>query len=229
LVAIVGGSGSGKTWLADKLKSALAPHAVSLSLDDFYLDRSYLPPTRRAQLNFDHPRAIDWTGLEYVLLRLLARRSAHLPCYDFGTHRRFSRTRAVAPRTFIILDGLWLLRRRTVRRLVSFSVFLECPRRTRLRRRLARDLRSRSRTRRSIQRQFRTTVEPMHTRFVEPQGRLAHLVLRRGCTKRDVWKIASYLRGLTVERTQASPPSVRVNLKRALEEPQNTRITRRIL
>src|SRR5689334_19369399 len=40
LVAIVGGSGSGKTWLAKKLQAALGDRAARLSLDDFYRDRS---------------------------------------------------------------------------------------------------------------------------------------------------------------------------------------------
>jgi ABC-type glutathione transport system ATPase component len=51
-VAVVGGSGSGKTWLAEKLAAALAPRAERLSLDDFYRDLSQLPlaePQRRRQ------------------------------------------------------------------------------------------------------------------------------------------------------------------------------------
>lgn len=200
LVAIVGGSGSGKTWLAEKLELALAPDAVRFSLDDFYLDRSHLRLARRAQLNFDHPRAIDWPCLEAVLHLLLAGRPAALPCYNFETHSRLGCTRLLQPKAFILLDGLWLLRRPAVRRLINFGVFLDCPRGTRLRRRLARDLLSRGRTRNSILRQFRTTVQPMHARYVASQASLADLVLGRTCRPTDVLKIAERLRLLKLTR-----------------------------
>src|SRR5512140_3253218 len=88
LVAIVGGSGSGKTWLARRLQRRLAPEAARVSLDDFYRDRSRLSPARRARLNFDHPRSIDWAEFERVLGRLSAGRSARVPRYDFRTHCR---------------------------------------------------------------------------------------------------------------------------------------------
>ncbi len=199
VVAIVGGSGSGRTWLTEKLELALAPHALRLSLDDFYLDRSHLFPARRARLNFDHPRAIDWLCLEAVVQRLLAGRPTPVPRYDFKTHSRLPGTRVLRPKPIILLDGLWLLGRPAVRRLISFSVFLDCPRSIRLRRRMARDLLSRGRTRSSIQQQFQTTVEPMHDRFVTPQARLADLVLRRSCSARDVRELVGRMRSLSLQ------------------------------
>src|SRR5262249_20145411 len=85
LVGIAGGSGSGKTWLADKLMHVLAPHAVRLALDDFYRDRSHLPMLRRARLNFDHPSAIDWRELRHVLQSLLSGRETSVVSYNFKT------------------------------------------------------------------------------------------------------------------------------------------------
>jgi uridine kinase len=196
LVAIVGGSGSGKTWLAAALQAALAPKAARLSLDDFYLDHSRLSPARCAKLNFDHPRAIDWPGFEQVLLQLLAVRPARLPCYDFKTHCRLPSIRLLKPKPLILVDGLWLLRRPSLRRLFTLSIFLDCPARTRLRRRLARDLRSRGRTRASIREQFRTTVEPMHRRYVAPQARRADIVLAGHFGRRDIKKLKARLRAL---------------------------------
>jgi uridine kinase len=193
LVAIAGGSGSGKTWLAQKLEQTLVPLAVRLSLDDFYLDRSHLSPGRRARLNFDDPRAIDWPRLEQVLRTLLAGRSAGVPCYDFKTHCRLSQEKLLPPKPIILLEGLWLLRRPTLRRLFSLRIFLHCPLRTRLRRRLSRDLISRGRTRTSIALQFRRTVEPMHTRYVAPQAALADVVFKQDCTPRQVRALARLL------------------------------------
>src|SRR5690349_15709274 len=171
LVAIVGGSGSGKTWLADKLEAKLAPNAARLSQDDFYHDRSHLSPARRARLNFDHPRAIDWRALEHALRRLQAGRTASVPLYDFHTHCRRSGSRSLKPKPLILVDGLWLLRRPSVRRMLSFTIFLDCPTAVRLRRRLKRDQCSRGRGAASVKAQFWKTVQPMHSKFVVPQKR----------------------------------------------------------
>jgi len=60
IVAITGGSGSGKSWLAERLLAHFGARAARVSLDDFYRDRSHLAPARRLHVNYDHPNAIDW-------------------------------------------------------------------------------------------------------------------------------------------------------------------------
>src|ERR1043165_4477758 len=93
LVAIVGGSGSGKSRLADELQTALGKSAGRLSLDDFYRDRSHLSAARRATINFDNPKAIDWISFEHVLANCLCRRKTRIPRYDFSTHCRRSQSK----------------------------------------------------------------------------------------------------------------------------------------
>jgi uridine kinase len=195
LIAIVGGSGSGKTWLAKRLEDKLGRMATRLSLDDFYRDRSHLSPAQRARLNFDHPRAIDWPRFEQALRDLRAARPAGVPCYDFATHRR-PRERVLHAKPIILVEGLWLLRRRQLARAFELSLFLDCPARVRFQRRLQRDLRSRGRTVDSIRRQFRTTVEPMHRRHVVPQSRLADLRIKTIPGRRQVIDLAARIRGL---------------------------------
>lgn len=193
-VAIVGGSGAGKTWLAKKLQAALNPNAVHFSLDDFYRDCSRIRPERRAKINFDNPRAIDWPAMEKVLNTLRSGRPARLPCYDFKTHCRLARTNTLARRPVVLVDGLWLLHRRSLRRLFGLKIFVDCPARTRRNRRLQRDLRSRGRTRADILEQLQNTVEPMHARFVAPQQKWADIVLRHNLGAREVRRLAHQLR-----------------------------------
>lgn len=178
LVAIVGGSGAGKTWLADRLHQLLGEKAGRLSQDDFYRDQSALPPSRRNQLNFDHPDAIEWPLLERVLQSFAAGRPARVPRYDFRTHCRLNGTEQVQPRPVTLVEGLWLLQSPAMRRTFHLKIFLECPEKVRLRRRLARDVAERGRSPASVRRQFRLTVAPMHRRHVAPQARWADLVLR---------------------------------------------------
>jgi uridine kinase len=191
LVAIVGGSGSGKTWLARQLKASLRRRAILLSLDDFYKDCSHLSPIRRARLNFDHPRAIDWPCFERILQKLAAGQPVQAPLYDFRTHSRVRSTRNVKPAGLVLVDGLWLLRRPSVRHLFALKIFIQCPRAKRLRRRLARDLQDRSRSRASVLWQFKTTVEPMHRKYVQPQSRYADLILRSPWTRSQALKLTT--------------------------------------
>lgn len=207
LVAVVGGSGAGKSWLARELQRAFGNQAARVSLDDFYRDRSHLRPERRARVNFDAPRAIDWPELERVLDELLANRTATIPRYDFATHTRRRQWQRLRPKPVVIVEGLWLLRRPAVRRRFALRIFIDCPARIRLRRRLARDLQERGRTRESVERQFRTTVEPMHARFVAPQARRADVILTGNLDRADVKRLVAELRAnqtlrsLRIERT----------------------------
>jgi uridine kinase len=191
LVAIVGGSGAGKTWLSCKLQRALGLPSVRLSLDDFYLDQSHLAPSQRDQLNFDHPRAIDWRLAESALRACRTGRSVEVPRYSFITHRRLRTKRVVKPRAVILADGLWLLRKPQLRRIFDLCIFVACSTRLRLQRRLDRDLASRGRNGHSVRQQFRQTVAPMHKQFVAPQARWADIVLRHPFGEKEVLGIAA--------------------------------------
>jgi uridine kinase len=194
LVAIVGGSGSGKSRLAEELQAALEKSAGRLSLDDFYRDRSHLSAARRARINFDNPAAIDWPAFERVLDRCLNWKDAQVPDYDFTTHCRRRCSKVLKPRPIMLVEGLWLLRSPRIRRLFGFSIFLDCSVRLRLQRRLARDVTGRGRSRKSIREQFWRTVQPMHLKFVSPQARRANSVFKSRWGAREVTKLAAILR-----------------------------------
>jgi uridine kinase len=193
LVAIVGGSGAGKSWLAEQLQKLLGEKAVRLSLDDFYRDRSHLAPERRALVNFDHPRAIDWSFLEAVLEDLLLRKQTKIPQYDFATHSRRPKLIPLKPKPIILMDGLWLLRRPSLRRLFQVRIFIDCPSKLRLSRRLARDLLSRGRDKASVEKQFWKMVEPMDALYVAPQAKWAHILLDTPFSKAEVRHLAGQL------------------------------------
>lgn len=177
LIGLAGGSGAGKSWLAARLARRLGADCARLSLDDFYRDRSHLTPARRARVNFDHPRAIDWPLFQAVLRRLAARQPAEAPCYDFSTHCRRPVPRLIQPRPFILVEGLWVWHRPRIRELFALRVFVECPAKIRLARRVKRDTTERGRSEAEVLGRFAGQVEPMQQRFVEPLKRTAHQVL----------------------------------------------------
>jgi uridine kinase len=196
LVAIVGGSGAGKTWLAEQLQKAIGKDACRISLDDFYQDHSRLAPSLRERINFDHPRAVDWPALEKALLACRNNEPIRLPSYDFATHTRKGLDRLLKTKPIVLVDGLWLLRRASLRKLFEFKIFLDCPASIRLERRLARDCCERGRNPASVIAQFQKTVAPMHDRFVDSQRRWADVVYREQLGPAEINQLARQLRNL---------------------------------
>lgn len=200
LVGIVGGSGAGKSWLVGRLCRALGDQACHLALDDFYRDRSHLPPARRARLNFDAPAAIDWTDAVRVLQDCRDGRPTAVPRYDFATYSRIDRLGTWSPRPVVLVEGLWLLRSPELRRLFDLKIFLDAPPPLRESRRLARDTVERGYSAESVRDRLAACVVPMHARYVEPQRRWADLVLTQPFREAGIRELADRLWDHLAER-----------------------------
>jgi uridine kinase len=215
-VALVGGSGAGKSWLADRLRREFGDEATSLSLDDFYRDLSHLMPSEREEINFDHPGTIDWPLFEGVLRELQQRVTTWAPRYSFVSHTRLAEREPRTPRPFIFVEGLWLLRPPPVRELFGLRVFLDCSESLRWQRRLARDLSERGRTRDSIYEQFWNVVAPMHERFVEEQKAWADLVIEQPTSHTELGRLIETIRAL---RAEPDPTPLEITGSRATMPP----------
>ena len=202
LIAIMGGSAAGKTYLAAMLERHLPGEVLRLSLDNFYRDRSSCSPALRQRINFDHPRAIDWDALEAALVQLAKGRPARIPQYDFATHSRLAQPLIVQPHPIVLVEGLWPLHRARIRRLFDYSIFLACPATARLRRRLERDVAERGRTPASVRHQFLQTVSPMHRKYVAPQTLWSDLVVRRTLLIRDIAQLAKTIEQEPIKEKQ---------------------------
>jgi len=91
LVLVAGPSSSGKTTFVKRLSvqlQVLGIHPVSVSLDDFFVDRSRTPRDDSGNLDFEALNALDLRLLNRVLLQLLERGKTRVPRYDFHTGRR---------------------------------------------------------------------------------------------------------------------------------------------
>lgn len=181
VVGIAGGTGSGKTTVARKLADALPTECIAtVEFDAYYRDRPDLTPEARAQLNFDHPEALDTTLLVEHLAALRAGRAIDAPIYDFKTHRRLDETRRVEPRPVIIVEGILVFVDGRVREQLDIKLFVDTDTDIRVFRRIRRDIEQRGRTFDSVREQYYRTVRPMHLQFVEPSKRWADLIIPEG-------------------------------------------------
>lgn len=180
-IGIAGGSGSGKTTVARKVRDELSDEAVALiEHDAYYRDRPDLSYDERRQLNFDHPDALETSLLIEHLRELRAGRGVDVPVYDFRTHRRAEERRRVDPHPVVILEGIMVFVDETLRSLLDVKIYVDTDSDIRAFRRIRRDIEQRGRTFESVREQYYSTVRPMHLRFVEPSKRWADVIIPEG-------------------------------------------------
>ncbi len=178
LVAIAGGSASGKTTLARALAHSFgAEEALILSQDHYYFDQSLKVVKEGEGANFDHPSAIDFELLREHLLGLQAGNAVSVPRYDFATHSRQKEVDHYSPRSIVFVDGTLVLASDIVRNVFDVKIFVQTEEDLRFQRRQERDVRERGRTPEGVERQFTNQVKPMHDIFVEPSKHHADLVV----------------------------------------------------
>jgi uridine kinase len=181
LVGIAGGTGSGKTSLAVKIRDRVGEERCLLvAQDSYYKDGSTLSPADQAALNYDHPDAFDTSLLVQDLRDLKAGRPVPCLTYDHATYSRRVLPDPLKPMPVVILVGLLILAEEPLRRLMDIKLFIDTDADVRILRRLNRDLHERGRTFESVERQYLDSVRPMHLEFVEPSKRYADLIIPEG-------------------------------------------------
>lgn len=177
LVAICGGSCSGKTTSAKKLLEHFGDEACTiLYQDNFYRDQSAKFDYDGGSVNFDHPDAIDFPLIRECLLELKSGKTCKIPQYDFATHSRSSEWLDFVPKKLILVDGILVLHAPELQDLFDLKVYFCASPEERLKRRVKRDVRERGRTPEGVKNQFHAQVEPMHQEFVEPSKATADLI-----------------------------------------------------
>jgi len=181
VIGIAGGSGSGKTTVAQTILQRVGPDRISfLQHDAYYKDLSGLPPIQRAEVNFDHPNSLENELLIKHILQLKKGQAVEVPIYDFSNHSRTDRTFTVQPRSVILVEGILIFAESSLRNLFDVKIFVDTDSDLRFIRRLQRDIAERGRTTDSVIKQYMATVRPMHLDFVEPSKRYADVIIPEG-------------------------------------------------
>jgi len=181
IIGICGGTGSGKTTVANRiLESVSADQVVFIQQDSYYRNLKDLPLDYRQLANFDHPDALDNDLLVNHVRKLKAGEPIDLPLYDFRTNNRVSEVRHVEPKPIVIVEGILIFAEPRLLEQMDIKVFVDTPDDIRFIRRLRRDVAERGRTVESVIEQYLGTVRPMHMQFVEPSKRHADVIIPEG-------------------------------------------------
>jgi len=181
IIGICGGTGSGKTTVANRILESVSPgEVVFIQQDSYYRNITDLPLDYRHIANFDHPDALDNDLLVNHVRRLKSGETVELPLYDFKTHTRMNETRHVESKPIVIVEGILIFADPRLLEQMDIKVFVDTPDDIRFIRRLRRDLAERGRTVESVIEQYIATVRPMHMQFVEPSKRHADVIIPEG-------------------------------------------------
>ena len=180
IIGVAGGTGSGKTTLAENIARAFGDRVAVITHDSYYRAQNDMSYEERCKQNYDHPDAFETDLLCEHLEALTRGESVDVPIYDYTVHNRSSRTERVEPRVVVILEGILIFCDERLREKMDLKIFVDTDADERILRRISRDTKERGRSLDSVIDQYLTTVKPMHDAFVEPYKRYADIIVPGG-------------------------------------------------
>jgi uridine kinase len=181
IIGIAGGTGSGKTTVANAILKRVGSNRIAfLAHDAYYRELGHLSLEERRQINFDHPDSLETDLLVQHLQQLKTWQAVEMPVYDFTRHSRTDRTVHIEPRPVILVEGILIFYEAALRPLFDVKIYVDTDADIRFIRRLQRDIVERGRTAESVVQQYLNTVRPMHMEFVEPSKRYADVIIPEG-------------------------------------------------
>jgi len=184
IIGIGGGTGSGKTTIADAIQKEVKDNLTIITQDSYYRSFDNLEFSEREKINYDHPDTFDNDLLVEHLKLLKNLVPIEMPIYDYTIHLRKKDTIQMLPSKIIILEGILIFENTALRDLMDIKIFVDTAADIRILRRITRDMTERGRSLESVMEQYRTTVRPMHIEFVEPSKRFADVIIPEGGSNR---------------------------------------------
>ena len=180
VIGIAGGSGSGKSTFAARLREQFPDSVALISCDNYYRAHDDIPLEERRLLNYDAPEALEFDLMVSHLQALKRGEAVDCPVYDFALHNRSDKILRIDPSPVIIVDGILVLSDPALRETFDLRIYVEADADERILRRARRDMEVRGRKIDDIMAQYLTTVKPMHEQYVEPSKKHADLILNGG-------------------------------------------------
>ena len=181
LIGISGGSGGGKTSVANVLHRCLGiENCLLFSMDTYYKDLTPEQEKNLSNYNFDTPDALDLDLLSEHLSSLMKGKSIEMPTYDFATNKRQKETKHLTPNKFIIFEGILAFYDKRMRDLMDIKLFIDLDDDIRLSRRIYRDIISRGRKMKDVIERYHKFVKPAYNSFIKPTKAFADIIIPRG-------------------------------------------------
>ena len=181
LIGISGGSGGGKTSVANLIHKSLGTYdSLLFSMDTYYKDLTPEQERNLSNYNFDSPEALDLDLLYTHLNDLMHWKKIQMPTYDFSTNKRKQYTEKIKPAKVIIFEGILAFYDKRMRDLMDLKLFIDLDDDIRLSRRIYRDIISRGREMETVLERYHKFVKTAYNNFIKPTKEYADIIIPRG-------------------------------------------------
>ncbi|MEE2919412.1 MAG: AAA family ATPase [Bacteroidota bacterium] len=177
VLAITGGSGSGKSTVLNGLKDHFGKRLSMLSLDDYYRPKEVLPVDDNGETNFDVPEAIDHPQLHADILKLAAGEQVTFETYTYNKSLMKSEVAVIEPREWLVVEGLFVLCYSEIAALADVKAYIDASPEVRLARRKHRDMTVRGYTPQEVEYQWKHHVRPADLEHIEPCRKVCDVVI----------------------------------------------------
>jgi uridine kinase len=179
LIGICGGTGSGKSTIAEKLKIHFKNiGVVKILSDSYYKNFADLNLEERSKINYDDPNSVDFELLSNNLISLKNYKKIKEPIYSYKSHKRLKKSKIIIPLNIIILEGLHIFCNQRIIDLIDFGIYLDVEEEIRLKRRIDRDIKFRGRSRQEVEKRYFKMCKPMHNKYIDPSKTYANIILK---------------------------------------------------
>jgi len=195
IIGIAGGTGSGKSTVANAIIDKIGKNnIVYICHDSYYKDISEFDDN--ITINYDHPSSLDTELMYQDIVKLINGNTIYIPEYDYITHRRLAETIETNLRPIILIEGILIYNDIKIRDLCNIKIYVDTEADERFIRRLKRDIAVRGRTTDDIIYQYTELVKPMHNQFVEPTKNYADIIIPSGYNEASVNMVVASLENL---------------------------------
>lgn len=177
IIGIAGGTASGKTTLASKIKEEFKEKVIVLSHDFYYKSLTNLTKAEREKSNYDCPEAYETDLLIQDIKKLIKGEEIQRPIYSYTERLREKETVLVKPAPILLIEGMLVLENEALKDMMDLKIFVDTDADIRLTRLIQRDRKERGLSLDYILEKYKDTLKPMHEKYVEPCKKEADIVI----------------------------------------------------
>jgi uridine kinase len=194
IIGIAGASGSGKSFIAEKIAEYYGrDNTLILNQDSYYHDISHLSQEERINTNYDHPDAFDNKLLYKHILALKQNQCIKIPIYDYQTSGRKNETIDLEPKPIVIVEGILVFYNKELSNLMDIRLFIDQPLEVSLARGLLRDINKRGIGCEFTLLKYENEIRPMYKEYIEPTKYFADYIFSEVVSSKSESKIIDFI------------------------------------